>query len=310
MIQLRIEENSAALSLDTNQKQRSDFLRCLYDLAHGSDTTPIYIEEIVQALHLDEKEAETTLQLLAEKGLIKVRLQCIVCLTQAGIDEVKTALARPDARPDTRPEMPPETHPDTPAAPVPAVQPAAQTDVTETPGLQLLGFLGAKADTLAGDVEPLPARFVDISSKDSEQLAPLELKYLCEAIGLNPAEFTNERAAWDAFDADRQKAAGALHQPASAEMSFFQANDLPDILASLKLRLLKIRLAPDDMAEAEAEIATAIAQLLSPRPKLQIIAASLKTLLSILEKAGTAPLTSDIEMSLTRIRFFLKQLPV
>lgn len=298
MIQLRIEENSAALSLDTNQKQRSAFLRSLYDLAKGSDTAPIHIEEIVQALHLDEKEAEATLRSLAEQGLIKVRLQCIVSLTQAGIDEVKTALKHPDTRPDT------------PAAAVPAVQRAVQADVTETPGLQLLGFLGAKAETLSGDIHPLPARFVDMSSKQSEELAPVELKYLCEAIGLNPAEFTNERAAWDAFDADRQKAAGSRHQPASAEMSLFQANDLPDILASLKLRLLKIRLVPDDMAEAEAEIATAIAQLLSPRPKLQIIAASLKTLLSILEKAGTAPLTSDIEMSLTRIRFFLKQLPV
>jgi hypothetical protein len=334
MIQLRIEESSASLALDTTQKRRSDFLRCLYDLTQGSETTPIYIEEIVQALHLEEEEAEATLQSLAENGLIKLRLQCIVYLTQAGIDEVKPTLGRPntpqdtppDTPPDDRPEKRPDTRPDTTppdtrpntspskaAAPVPAVQTAAQTDLTETPGLQLLGFLGANADTLSGDVQPLPARFVDPSSRDSEELVGLELKYLCEAIGLNPAEFTNERAAWDAFDADRQRA--SLHQPASAEMSFFHANDLPDILASLKLRLLKIRLAPDDMAEAEAEIATAISQLLSPRPKLQIIAASLNTLLSILEeagtgRAGTAPLTSDIEMSLTRIRSFLKQLQV
>jgi hypothetical protein len=93
-------------------------------------------------------------------------------------------------------------------------------------------------------------------------------------------------------------------------MSFFQANDLPDILSSLKLRLLKVPLAPDDLSEAEAEIATAIAQLLSPRPKLPIIAASLNTLLAVLEKGGTTALTSDIEMSLTRIRFFLTQLSV
>jgi hypothetical protein len=306
MIQLSIEESSAARSPNVSQKQRIDFLRCLYDLTHGSDTTPIYIEEIVEALHLEEEEAEAILQSLAEKALIKIRLQCIIYLTQAGIDEVKTAEVKAAAE-----------RPDMLAAPVPAVQ----TVLTETPGAQLLGFLGGEAAPVSGDVQPPAARFVDVS-QNTEELAPQELKYLCEAIGLNPAEFTNERAAWAAFDADRQKA-GSLHRPPStarAGVSLFQADDLPDILASLKLRLLKVRLAPDDMAEAEAEIATAIAQLLSPRPKLQIIAASLNTLLSILENSGTdkagtdkartAPLTSDIEMSLTRVRFFLKQLPV
>jgi hypothetical protein len=89
-----------------------------------------------------------------------------------------------------------------------------------------------------------------------------------------------------------------------------RASDLADVLASLKLRLLKIRLAPDDMDEAQAEIATAIAQLLSPRPKQQIIALSLATLVSILEKAGPAALTKDIETSLTRLRAFLLQLNV
>jgi hypothetical protein len=62
------------------------------------------------------------------------------------------------------------------------------------------------------------------------------------------------------------------------------------------------------MDEAQAEIATAIAQLLSPRPKPQIIALSLTTLVSILETAGPAALTKDIETSLARLRAFLLQL--
>jgi hypothetical protein len=295
MIELRIEESSPARSPDVSQKQRLGFLRCLYDLTQGSAAASIYIERIVNKLHLEENEAETTIRSLVEKDLIKLRLQCIVSLTQAGIDEVKAALNQPAP----------------PPAPTSSAEIAAQTEAIETLGAQLLGFLNAAPATRSGGHQPSPTRFVDASSKGSEELAALELKNICEAIGLDPAEFTNERAVWDAFD--EQRATSSLPEPVSnarAEMSFFQANDLPDILSSLKLRLLKVPLAPDDLAEAEAEIATAIAQLLSPRPKLPIIAASLKTLLSILEKAGTAALTSDIEMSLTRIRFFLTQLAV
>jgi hypothetical protein len=300
MIQLGIEESTAALAPDASPKQRLDFLRCLYDLTQGSDSAPVYIERIVNTLHLEENEAAATIQSLVEKDLIKLRLQCIVSLTQAGIDAVKTALNQP------APPAPPPPIPTVPSA----AQTAIQTEAIQTLGAQLLGVLRAQADTPSEDVPPLPARFVD-ASKDSEELAALELKNICEAIGLNPADFTNESAAWDAFD--EQRATSSLPEPlgtARAEMSFFQANDLPDILASLKLRLLKVRLDPDDLAEAEAEIATAIAQLLSPRPKLPIVSASLKTLLSILEKAWTDALTSDVEMSLTRIRFFLTQLSV
>jgi hypothetical protein len=96
----------------------------------------------------------------------------------------------------------------------------------------------------------------------------------------------------------------------SAQTPFAKASDLADVLASLKLRLLKIRLAPDDMDEAQAEIATAIAQLHSPRPKPQIIALSLNTLVSILEKGGPAALTKDVETSLAKIHAFLLQLKV
>jgi hypothetical protein len=105
----------------------------------------------------------------------------------------------------------------------------------------------------------------------------------------------------------RAKSPSPAHRE-SAQTPFVRATDLADVLASLKLRLLKIRLAPDDMDEAQAEISTAVAQLRSPRPKPQIIALSLNTLVSILETAGPAALTKDVETSLTRLRAFLLQL--
>ena len=96
----------------------------------------------------------------------------------------------------------------------------------------------------------------------------------------------------------------------SAPAPLIRASELADVLASLKLRLLKIRLAPDDMDEAQAEIATSFAQLLSPRPKPQIIRVSLQALLSVLESAGPAALTKDIEASLIKVRAFLSHLDV
>jgi hypothetical protein len=292
MIQLGIEESTAVRPQDASPKRASEFLRCLYDRAQGSETASVYIENIVDELQLEEPEAETILQSLTDKDLIKLRLQCIVSITQAGIDEVKATL---------------EATAPIPALPIP-LSIEDQTAAIENLGAHLLGVLHAKPDSPPPNPPALPSRFVD---KDSDDLAEIELLNICQAIGLDPEDFKREVAAAESAATHERNV--PLPEPAGAaraEMSFFQANDLPDILASLKLRLLKVRLPPDDIAEAEAEIATAIAQLLSPRPKLQIIAASLNTLLSILEKAGTSALTSDIEMSLVRIRFFLTQLPV
>jgi hypothetical protein len=307
MVHLGIEESEAARAPDAAPKQRFDFLRCLYDRTNGSDAVPIYIEEIVEELGLAEAEAETILQSLADKDLIQLRLHCIVSITQAGIDEVKTALEPPPVPTgQTAGQIAVQTAGQ--IAVEAAGQAADHTAAIETLGAQLLGVLHTKPDSPSADPQALPSRFID-TNKDSDELVALELKNICEAIGLDPEAFNKEVAAAGSARANERKIAS--YEPAvaaRAEMSFFQANDLPDILASLKIRLLKIRLSADDIAEAEAEIATAIAQLLSPRPKLQIIAAALNTLLSILEKAGTAALTSDIEMSLVRIRFFLTQL--
>jgi len=93
-------------------------------------------------------------------------------------------------------------------------------------------------------------------------------------------------------------------------MSFFQANDLPDILASLKLRLLKVRLDPTTWRGRGGDRNRHCPAPLPPAESCRSSPHRFKTLLSILEKAGTDALTSDVEMSLTRIRFFLTQLSV
>jgi hypothetical protein len=87
-----------------------------------------------------------------------------------------------------------------------------------------------------------------------------------------------------------------------------EASNIAKTLTALMLQVPKLGLAPDDLAEAEAEIATATAQLLSPRPKQPIITASLATLLSILEAADPAAIPIDLQISLTEIRLFLAQL--
>ena len=66
-------------------------------------------------------------------------------------------------------------------------------------------------------------------------------------------------------------------------------------------------LAPDELAEAQAENDTARAQLASPKPKPSILAASLRTLLSILENAGP-PLATDTRENLIAIRDFQQRL--
>jgi hypothetical protein len=71
------------------------------------------------------------------------------------------------------------------------------------------------------------------------------------------------------------------------------------------VKLPKLGFEPDDLGEAEAEIDTARAQLASPKPKPHILAASLKTLLSLLESASW---TSDTRESLVAIRDFQERL--
>jgi hypothetical protein len=87
----------------------------------------------------------------------------------------------------------------------------------------------------------------------------------------------------------------------------FSEADLDVILESLSQQLPELGLAPDELAEAQAESDTARAQLASSRPKPSILAASLRTLLSILENAGP-PLATDTRENLIAIRDFQQRL--
>lgn len=244
----------------------------------------VYVEQVTQLLHFDEQDAEAAIEVLVAEELIRIRLQCILSITQAGIDKVNGA--------PTTPEPPP---PPKPAAPAP--QPAMQSSVSHM-------LLGAGA-FLQEDTEPPPAAPPIEIQHDHDDL---ELTLICQAIGLDPRELfgTPAPAAGNGHDAVAD--AGVPQHTLRAQPLPFDPDEVTGNLASLKLRLLKLRLSKDDLAEAEAEIATATAQLLSPRPKQPIIAASLSTLLAILDGPGAASMTVDLQVSLTEIRFLLTRI--
>jgi hypothetical protein len=309
----RREEISVAFTLDSKRKQRFDFMRCLYERTEGSEVGLVYIEEIAEEIRLPQLETEIIALYLADEGLIRVRMQHIISITHLGIDEVETALAQP-AKPT---EHFPALQTTVPIPPIPIDKPKAASDARTATDPR-----GASDIRRDSEARPVPARMISPKPVDKlgDELAALELKAICEAIGLDPKEFTGETAeesAPESIHIEERVAHNAaspdVNQPessASAPIPEFMATDLAEILASLKLRLLKIRLTRDDMAEAQAEFDTALAQLFSPRPKLPIIAAALRTILSILEKAGPAALTRDVEVSLSALRAFLQQLNV
>jgi hypothetical protein len=320
-----------AFTLETRRKQRFDFMRCLYDRAEASELGLVYIEEIAEEINLPVLETEITALYLADERLIRIRMRHIISITHLGIDAVETALAQPDR---------PTEH-------FPALQ-VAPTKTESAPKIR------ADQDRYTGSVfEPPPPPPKLASPPIVDDVAAMELKRICEAIGLDPREITGESDPPAALPLDKhelpsdfseelrkliehaeaggaetalsqptledpvelatppvvQTRAQSAKQPNSGSVHAAEINltDVVDILASLKMRLLKIRLAAEDMAEAEAEITTAITQLLSPRPKLQIITLSLNTLLSILDNASAATLMPDVQVSLTRLRAFLSQ---
>ena len=335
-----------AFTLETKRKQRFDFMRCLYDKTEGSEIGLVYIEEVAEEIHLPELETELIALYLVDEGLVRIRMGHIICITHLGIDEVETILAQPD--------MPTEHFPALQTAPIrPASAPETARDRDRDRDR------GREKDSYLPPLAPQPV------NKPADDLAAMELRNICEAIGLDPREFGEEAAptqsnpvqfspvqsspvdmrdssndvsddvrrlieqvqAADARGLPFQPNGGeALPDPGilpvaptrarslklahrdSPQINPPRESDLADILTSLKLRLLKLRLAPDDMAEAEAEITTAVAQLLSPRPKPQIITISLRTLLSILENGGESALTIDVEMSLLELHAYLSQL--
>jgi hypothetical protein len=299
-----------AFTVETKRKQHFDFMRCLYDKTEGSDLGLIYIEELAGAMHLPEPEAESIALYLVDEGLIRIRMGHIICITPLGIAEVETALAQPDKPTEHFPAL--QTTPGRPESAVnqPADDLAAMElrRICEAIGLDPKEFAGEAAPPKSNPVEAHdPSNDVsDDVRKLIEQLHPGGAPGF--AFHPNGGEAPDEPTI-PPLDRTRATSLKLAHRE-SAQIPPSPESDLADILTSLKLRLLKIRLDPVDMAEAEAEITTAVAQLLSPRPKPQIITVSLRTLLSILQKAGAAALTSDVELSIAQLRAYLSRLSV
>lgn len=326
-------------------------MRCLYDKTEGSEIGLVYIEEVAEEIHLPELETELIALYLVDEGLVRIRMGHIICITHLGIDEVETILAQPDRPTEHFPAL--QTAPSRPES---ALEAARDRNRDRD--------RGREKDR---DFPPLSPPPVNTPGDDLEAM---ELRHICEAIGLDPREITGEAAPTqsspvqsspvesspvrssrnDVHESSNEvsddvrrwieqvQAAGARGAPfhpnggelppepatlpvartrarslklahrESAQIPPSRESDLADILTSLKLRLLKLRLPPEDMAEAEAEITTAVAQLLSPRPKPQIITISLRALLSILEKGGESALPNDVEMSLSKLHAYLSQL--
>jgi hypothetical protein len=262
------------------------------------------------------------LQLTGE-GLIQNRMRRILSITRRSIDAFKAAFGQSGTPIERLPALRMITHAPEPAresrrAPEHPAVPTRNPDKMDDDDLELHRIceaIGLDVREVTGEASPrpaTPAESNDLSNDVSDDV--LRLIEHVEATnaqrpGLLPRGVKSlEPATWPAHQIHAKSRHSANRQ--HVQTSFAKANDLADILASLKLRLLKIRLAPDDMSEAQAEITTAVAQLLSPRPKPQIIALSLKTLVAILEQAGPAALTKDVEMTLVNLRAFLLQLEV
>ena len=314
-----MEETGVAFSMDVMRKQRFDFMKSLYDMTYGRETGLIYVAELAQAISIAELDTELIARYLADEGLIRIRLNRIVSLTHIGIDEVETAMQRPNR---------PTKH----FPPVHSVmqKPAFTGDPSKDAGIRKESHVQQDVNqhvTQDKDAPSIPGKDIR-SSKDlpsipvspdreldapDDESAALELKLICEAIGLNPEELRTEHPNAHAAPLDEHNMRSlldSLKQSAgvSAEASRFKSIELAENLAFLKPRLSRLPLSPDDMAEAESEIDTAQAQLSSPRPKPKIIGASLETLLSILEKAGSAALTPEVESSLPTLRACLQRL--
>ncbi len=263
-------------------ERRAAFLRGLCEIVHGSVTRLVYVEQVTKLLHFDEQDAEAAIEVLVAEELVRIRLQCILSITQAGIDEVHAAHAAPELLPPAKPAAP-------------AMQPV-QISVSHM-------LLGA-GDFSHEDAQlPPAAPPIEIQHDHDDP----ELKLICQAIGLDPRELIGKPAS-AAGNGHLAVADAAPGHALRTQPLLFDPEEITGTLASLKLRLLKLRLLKDDLAEAEAEIATATAQLLSPRPKQPIIAASLNTLLAVLDGPGAAGMTVDLRVSLTEIRFFLTQI--
>jgi hypothetical protein len=279
-------------------------------MSRGSERVLFYVEEVGDAVGLGVLEAEAAAQHLGEKGLIRVVMANIISISQAGADELETALEQPE-QPTTH--FPPAQG--IPLKPVTA-PPAIAGHTLEKPSIREAPVPQAstreesipEASIPEASIQPLPAHIVQ---NDSDELAAAELKWICDAIGLDPREITGELASHHnrPIPEPVHSRPDSRPDPRPEKMPpfLFSEADLDVILESLSQQLPNLGLAPDELAEAQAENDTARAQLASPKPKPSILAASLRTLLSILENAGP-PLATDTRENLIAIRDFQQRL--
>ena len=85
-----------AATLEQRRKQRFQFLRSLYEMSRGSERVLFYVEEVGDAVGLGALDAEAAAQYLGEKRLIRVVMANIISISQAGADELETALEQPE----------------------------------------------------------------------------------------------------------------------------------------------------------------------------------------------------------------------
>ncbi len=300
---------------ERRRRHRTDFLQSLYRLAHGNERALIYLEEVAATLEMDVFDARMIAQSLAEKRLLSIRLQNILCLTQAGLEEVEAGSAHQEP---------------------PAILNVASG--LEAPALPTFD-LPAEQDVFPS--QSFNLQRAGMAPTEDPDLAAAELRQICAALGLDPKEITGgsaeHRSSSDSPLADRAAHSSPFHhddarrpgnshrallagleatvhavatpapvsRPASAEL---RAGDLDLVLESLRHQLPLLQLHPDDLAELKAEIDTVRAQLTSPRLKTKIVAASLETILETLENGGTAPLTSHVVANLFALREFERRL--
>jgi hypothetical protein len=326
-----------AATLEQRRKQRFEFMRCLYEMSRGSERLLFYDHEVGDTVGLARTEAEAAAQYLAERGLVRVVMGHIISISHAGADELEAALEQPQQATAHFPPAQSIAWKAVTAEPTiaqtatgPPVNEAASTPMHEV----------STVPSHEPSIKPLPAHIIQ---NDSDELAVLELQRICEAIGLDPKEITGElaphhnRPVTDPIRTNPRENPGPnaepMVEPVTSRYKEHPPTDLgttadrgplqpqPDskrpfssseagldvILQSLSQQLPKLGLAPDELAEAQAESDTARAQLASPKPKPSILAASLRTLLSILENAGP-PLATDTRENLIAIRDFQERL--
>jgi len=287
-----------AATLEQRRKQRFEFMRCLYEMSRGSERLLFYDHEVGDAIGLARTEAEAAAQYLAEKGLVRVVMGHIISISHAGADELEAALEQPQ---QATAHFPPAQSIAWQAV---TAQPTIAQTATGPPVNEAASTPMHEASTTPlqePSIKPLPAHIIQ---NDSDELAALELQRICEAIGLDPKEITGDLAPHHNRPVTDPIRTNPRENP---RLNAEPMVELDVILQSLSQQLPKLGLAPDELAEAQAESDTARAQLASPKPKPSILAASLRTLLSILENAGP-PLATDTRENLIAIRDFQERL--